>query len=204
MEFLIIEVKLMYSNKKTIFLNAQRLNIIKIIINFTNHKETIFFLKFKITVMKIMKSLFLACTCATLLIFANCSGSGGDDPVAAPTAAQKNATLLDGTWKLNSVTNEGSPRDEWTGFTLTLSLDDDFKGGNYNTTNIPDEDTEGVWASSGTFTASDDLTVLTRNDGTKITLQVSASTLSLSFNIPQSGGRVDGFAGDWVFNMNPS
>jgi hypothetical protein len=152
--------------------------------------------------MKIMKSLFLACACATLLIFANCGG-GGDDPVAAPTAAQKNATLLDGTWKLNSVTNEGTPRDEWTGFTLTLSLDDDFKGGNYNTTNIPDADTEGVWASSGTFTASEDLTVLTRNDGTKITLQVSASTLSLSFNISESG-RVDGFDGDWVFNMNPS
>ena len=204
MEFLIIEVKLMYSNKKTIYLNAQRLHIIKIIINFTDHKETIFFLKFKITVMKIMKSLFLACTCATLLIFANCGGGGGDDPVAAPTAAQKNATLLDGTWKLNSVTNEGTPRDEWTDFTLTLSLDDDFKGGNYNTTNIPDEDTEGVWASSGTFTASEDLTILTRNDGTKITLQVSASTLSLSFDISQSGGRVDGFTGSWVFNMNPS
>ena len=153
--------------------------------------------------MKIMKSLFLACACATLLIFANCGGGGGDDPVAAPTAAQKNATLLDGTWKLNSVTNEGTPRDEWTGFTLTLSLDDDFKGGNYITTNIPDADTEGVWASSGTFTASEDLTVLTRNDGTKITLQVSASTLSLSFNISESG-RVDGFDGDWVFNMNPS
>ena len=153
--------------------------------------------------MKIMKSLFLACTCATLLIFANCGGGGGEDPQAAPTAAQKNATLLDGTWTLNSVTNEGSPRDEWTGFTLTLSLDDDFKGGNYNTTNIPDEDTEGVWASSGTFTASEDLTILTRNDGTKITLQVSASTLSLSFNISESG-RVDGFDGDWVFNMNPS
>lgn len=153
--------------------------------------------------MKIMKSLFLACACATLLIFANCGGGGGDDPVAEPTAAQKNATLLDGTWKLNSVTNEGTPRDEWTGFTLTLSLDDDFKGGNYNTTNIPDADTEGVWASSGTFTASEDLTVLTRNDGTKITLQVSASTLSLSFNISESG-RVDGFDGDWVFNMNPS
>ena len=152
---------------------------------------------------KIIKSLFLACTCATLLIFANCGGGGGDDPVASPTAAQKNATLLDGTWKLNSVTNEGTPRDEWTGFTLTLSLDDDFKGGNYNTTNIPDADTEGVWASSGTFTASEDLTVLTRNDGTKITLQVSASTLSLSFNISESG-RVDGFDGDWVFNMNPS
>ena len=153
--------------------------------------------------MKIMKSLFLACACATLLIFANCGGGGGDDPVAAPSAAQKNATLLDGTWKLNSVTNEGTPRDEWTGFTLTLSLDDDFKAGNYNTTNIPDADTEGVWASSGTFTASEDLTVLTRNDGTKITLQVSASTLSLSFNISESG-RVDGFDGDWVFNMNPS
>ena len=152
---------------------------------------------------KTIKGLFLTCACATLLIFANCGG-GGDDPQAEPSAAQKNATLLDGTWKLNSVTNEGNPRDEWTDFTLTLSLDDDFKGGNYNTTNIPDEDTEGVWASSGTFTASEDLTVLTRNDGTKITLTVSASTLSLSFDISESGGRVDGFTGAWVFNMNPS
>ena len=38
--------------------------------------------------MKIMKSLFLACTCATLLIFANCGG-GGDDPQAEPSAARE-------------------------------------------------------------------------------------------------------------------
>ena len=156
----------------------------------------------KILQIKIIKTLFFVGSCAALLIFTNCGG-GGDDPAAELSAAEKNATLLDGTWKLNSVTNEGTPRDEWTGFTLKLSLDDDFKGGNYNTTNIPAEDTEGVWASSGTFTASEDLTVLTRNDGTKMTLQVNATTLSLSFNISEAG-RVDGFAGDWVFNMNPS
>ena len=153
---------------------------------------------------KSIKGLFLACTCATLLIFANCGGGGGDDPVAAPTAAQKNATLLDGTWKLNSVTNEGNPRDEWTGFTLTLSLDDDFAGGTYTASGIPAEDTDKlVWSTSGTFTASSDLTTLTRNDGIVMTLVVSETALNLSFTVPESGGRVDGFTGAWVFKMVP-
>ena len=44
-------------------------------------------------------------------------------------------------------------------FTLTLSLDDDFAGGNYTAYRYSQmKDTEGVWASSGTFTASEDLT----------------------------------------------
>ena len=204
MEFLIIEVKLMYSNKKTIYLNAQRLNIVKIIINFTKHKETIFFLKFKITVMKIMKSLFLACTCATLLIFANCGGGGGDDPVAAPTAAEKNALLLDKDWSLSSATNAGTTRDEWTGFTLKFGIDSDLAGGTYTASGIPAEDTDKlVWSTSGTFTASSDLTTLTRNDGIVMTLVVSETALNLSFTVPESGGRVDGFTGAWVFKMVP-
>jgi hypothetical protein len=155
---------------------------------------------------KTIKGLFFTCACATLLIFANCGG-GGDDPVAEEptlTAAAANALLLDKDWSLSSATNAGTTRDEWTGFTLTLSLDDDFAGGTYTASGIPAEDTDKlVWSTSGTLTASSDLTTLTRNDGIVMTLVVSETALNVSFTVPESGGRVDGFTGAWVFKMVP-
>ena len=76
-----------------------------------------------------LKSLLFASACFTLPIFTNCGG-GGDDPVEEVelTAAERNAQLLEGNWKLSSATNGGTPRDEWTGFTLSFSIDSDVKG----------------------------------------------------------------------------
>ena len=154
---------------------------------------------------KTIKGLFFTCACATLLIFANCGG-GGDDPVAEPTltAAEAMALLLDKDWSLSSATNAGTTRDEWTGFTLKFGIDTDFAGGTYTASGIPAEDTDKlVWSTSGTFTASSDLTTLTRNDGIVMTLVVSETALNVSFTVPESSGRVDGFTGAWVFKMVP-
>ena len=155
---------------------------------------------------KTIKGLFFTCACATLLIFANCGG-GGDDPVAEEptlTAAAANALLLDKDWSLSSATNAGTTRDEWTGFTLKFGIDTDLAGGTYTASGIPAEDTDKlVWSTSGTFTASSDLTTLTRNDGIVMTLVVSETALNVSFTVPESGGRVDGFTGAWVFKMVP-
>ena len=44
------------------------------------------------------------------------------------SAAEANALLLDKDWSLSSATNAGTPRDEWTGFTLKFDLDTDLQG----------------------------------------------------------------------------
>ena len=152
-----------------------------------------------------LKSLLIAFAFFTLLIFTNCGGSG-DDPAAEPelTAAERNAELLERSWKLSSVTNGGTPRDEWTGFTLAFSMDSDLEGGSYTASGIPsDEGADLVWSTSGTFTTNSDLSVLTRNDGVVMTMVASATALNISFNINDSGGRIAGFTGDWVFSMIP-
>ena len=156
--------------------------------------------------MNTLKSLLFTFACLTLLIFTNCGGSDGDDgdDIVELTAAEKNAQLLDRNWKLSSATNGGTPRDEWTGFTLALSIDSDLKGGSYTASGIPSDDgADLVWSTSGTFTGSSDLTTLTRNDGVVMTLVVSENALNISFNISESGGRVAGFTGSWVFSMTP-
>ena len=113
-------------------------------------------------------------------------------------------TILGSFGNLSSATNGGTPRDEWTGFTLSFSIDSDLTGGSYTASGIPsDEGADLVWSTSGTFTANSDLSVLTRNDGVVMTMVASATALNISFNINDSGGRIAGFTGDWVFSMRP-
>jgi len=159
----------------------------------------------KILQIKIIKTLFFVGSCAALLIFTNC-GSDDDDDGGEVTlsAAEANALLLDKDWSLSSATNAGTPRDEWTGFTLKFDLDTDLAGGSYTASGIPsDEGANLVWSTSGTFTANNDLTALTRNDGIVMTLVISETALNVSFTVPESSGRVDGFTGAWVFKMVP-
>lgn len=159
----------------------------------------------KILQIKIIKTLFFVGSCAALLIFTNC-GSDDDDDGGEVTlsAAEANALLLDKDWSLSSATNAGTPRDEWTGFTLKFDLDTDLAGGSYTASGIPsDEGANLAWSTSGTFTANNDLTALTRNDGIVMTLVISETALNVSFTVPESSGRVDGFTGAWVFKMVP-
>ena len=159
----------------------------------------------KILQIKIIKTLFFVGSCAALLIFTNC-GSDDDDDGGEVTlsAAEANALLLDKDWSLSSATNAGTPRDEWTGFSLKFGLDTDLAGGSYTASGIPsDEGANLAWSTSGTFTANNDLTALTRNDGIVMTLVISETALNVSFTVPESSGRVDGFTGAWVFKMVP-
>jgi hypothetical protein len=158
----------------------------------------------KILQIKIIKTLFFVGSCTALLIFTNCGGDDDDIEQAVPTPAEANALLLDKDWSLSSVTNAGTIRDEWTGFTLKFGIDTDLAGGTYTASGIPsDEGANLAWSTSGTFTASSDLTTLTRNDGIVMTLVVSETALNVSFTVPESSGRVDGFTGAWVFKMIP-
>ena len=160
----------------------------------------------KILQIKTIKTLFFVGSCAALLIFTNC---GGGDDSAEPgeptlTAAETNALLLAKDWSLSSATNAGTIRDEWIGFTLKFGLDSDLASGTYTASGIPsDEGANLAWPTSGTFTANSDLTTLTRNDGIVMTLVVSETALNVSFTVPESSGRVDGFTGAWVFKMVP-
>ena len=152
--------------------------------------------------MNTIKKLLFASACATLLIFTNCGGAD-DDPVVKQTAAENNAFLLERKWKLSSVTNGGTIRDEWTGFTLEFGVDSDLGGGSYTASGIPSDDgANSVWATSGTFSASNDLTALTRDaDGVIMTMVASETNCNISFNVSDAGGRVAGFTGSWVFTM---
>ncbi len=158
----------------------------------------------KILQIKIIKTLFFVGSCAALLIFTNCGGERRSSGCGHSAPAEANALLLDKDWSLSSATNAGTPRDEWTGFTLKFGLDTDLAGGSYTASGIPsDEGANLAWSTSGTFTANNDLTVLTRNDGIVMTLVVSETALNVSFTVPESSGRVDGFTGAWVFKMVP-
>lgn len=158
----------------------------------------------KILQIKIIKTLFFVGSCAALLIFTNCGSDDDDGGEVTLSAAEANALLLDKDWSLSSATNAGTPRDEWTGFTLKFDLDTDLAGGSYTASGIPsDEGANLVWSTSGTFTANNDLTALTRNDGIVMTLVISETALNVSFTVPESSGRVDGFTGAWVFKMVP-
>ena len=158
----------------------------------------------KILQIKIIKTLFFVGSCAALLIFTNCGSDDDDGGEVTLSAAEANALLLDKDWSLSSATNAGTPRDEWTGFTLKFGLDTDLAGGSYTASGIPsDEGANLAWSTSGTFTANNDLTALTRNDGIVMTLVISETALNVSFTVPESSGRVDGFTGAWVFKMVP-
>ena len=158
----------------------------------------------KILQIKIIKTLFFVGSCAALLIFTNCGSDDDDGGEVTLSAAEANALLLDKDWSLSSATNAGTPRDEWTGFTLKFDLDTDLAGGSYTASGIPSEEGSNlVWSTSGTFTANNDLTALTRNDGIVMTLVISETALNVSFTVPESSGRVDGFTGAWVFKMVP-
>jgi len=150
-----------------------------------------------------------------LLIFVACGGDGGGDDPKTPGESQ--AELLNGGWSIASVSFDGTSRiDTWgTNFSLTFSGasegTDQVWGGNFSTTghdtsNEPDALT--VWPSSGTWdfsgATSSDVSSFTRNeDGVTVTIvQVSASSLVVTFTIDDPSGRADAiFDAEWRFEL---
>ncbi|MEQ9302144.1 MAG: hypothetical protein RIF33_26425 [Cyclobacteriaceae bacterium] len=145
----------------------------------------------------------------SLMVFASCSSDDGGDPDPDPgtelTPAQEQAAKLvaDGaTWTLTGadpVTVDGSiPDPEWTNFTLVFSGDEN--GGGFTTSNSA---SPIVWPSSGTWAFVDgSITQLVRNDGVTMTVNVTDTDITLSFEVEDPGsGRTLGFGGSWIFKL---
>lgn len=139
-------------------------------------------------------------------------GCGGDD---APGITPEQAVLnkLAKTWTISSVSFENSTStyaDDFAGFTMTLT---DAKG--YTTTNSPDFGPFSQNSSSGSWdfvTPPTDPTVssfkVTRAaDGLEITIAISDTTMSLTFNFTDDDGdgvhdgREEAVTGAWVFDF---
>jgi hypothetical protein len=138
----------------------------------------------------------------SLSVFISC---GGDDPVAIDTRDAQ-GVLASGTFNENGVTVDGGTREEWAGFSLTMSYNADTDQGTFSSSGAPTNDgATDVWPSSGTWTfgGTADAPVIgtiMRSDGVEMSANISATALTLGFNIPDAGGRT--FGGDWSFAFN--
>lgn len=144
-----------------------------------------------------------------LVVFASCSSDGGtgvEPPEPTPlTPAQEQAALLtaDGaSWSLvagaDAVTVDGTASADWANFTLQFTGDEN--GGGFTTTNSA---SPIVWPNSGTWTFADGgVTQINRNDGVVMTVNVTETEATLSFEVEDPGsGRTLGFGGSWIFRL---
>ena len=130
------------------------------------------------------------------VIFSACKK---DDP-PAKTDEQIQLEKLTGTWAVpspaaaNTVTIQGNDvTADWSSFKIT------FSDGNFTT--VGNDAAPEVWPSSGTWSfASGDVNTLQRGDGVDISVNVSESSLTMTFNYTAPGGRLNGVEGDWQFN----
>lgn len=145
----------------------------------------------------------------TLVAFASCGDDDGDgsdpDPEPTLTPEQEQAALLtaDGaTWSLtasaDAVTVDGTSSEDWANFTLQFTGDEN--GGGFTTTNSA---SPIVWPNSGTWTfANGSITQLNRNDDVVMTVNVTETEATLSFEVEDPGsGRTLGFGGSWIFRL---
>ena len=113
---------------------------------------------------------------------------------------------LTGTWVLDpsaprpvSVDNN-DPAQDWTGFTLTLG------NKTYNANTSASLGDVLVWPSGTGRTwafAPNDVRILDRDDGVEMTVAVTETSLQLQFDYSDTGGRLNGITGNWVFIMVP-
>lgn len=159
--------------------------------------------------------LFTATTIFALAIFISCGPKDeGDDTPSTPSELEKQAELLvnGGAAREASSVKQGSViADEWSGFTLTLTGDEN--GGSYQTSGRPDAadvpNVDAVWKSSGSWAFADSSTPGEKDpskivvDGKTMDVAVSASKLTLTFEIQdtEAGGRTKGVTGLWVFEF---
>jgi hypothetical protein len=145
-----------------------------------------------------------------------------DEP-APPIAKEAGEVLAAGTWAptTGGITNENTPRDEWEGFQVTFTVnEDDFASGRYTAGPLPTEDdaalvwkTSGEWAFAVNSDGTPDLNTIIRDGDTSTPVSVTISgdrdgdgnvtggNLRMEFNIPDPDARLDGFYGTWVFTF---
>ena len=141
------------------------------------------------------KLFYVAAFLAFGVVFSACK----KNPPKPKTDEELQLEKLTGTWAVpspaaaNTVTIQSSDvTPDWASFTIT------FTDGNFTTSGPADLK---VWPASGTWSfAQGDVSTIQRGDGIDINISVSETTLTMSFNYTDPGGRIDGVEGDWVFN----
>jgi hypothetical protein len=152
--------------------------------------------------MKKLSNLLAALVFVSLVIFMSCGSDSGTDPVD-PADAQ--AALLQDSWTVNAsqvVYENGNPDVDWTGFTLSIT-GASASGGSYSVSGVP-TGFESVWPSCGTWTFNNNnIDELLRCDNIVMDVSsVSETSLTLTFNVPDTGGRTAGIAGSWSFTFS--
>ena len=149
-------------------------------------------------------NLFTAILFISTAILISCGGSDPVTPVVDPQDTQ-GELLAAGTTSASTVNVDNIPAsgiaEGWENFTLSFTYNSADKGGTFSTTN---SQSDLVWASSGTWkfkgTGSSIIERTSNGATTEMDLNVSASDLTLSFNVVDNG-RILTFGGDWVFGM---
>ncbi|RLD24079.1 MAG: hypothetical protein DRI71_03650 [Bacteroidetes bacterium] len=137
---------------------------------------------------------------ALTLILGVVVSSCKEDPPPAKTDEQLQTEKLAKAWVLNTgsnvVTLDGNDVSlDWTTFELTLG------DKTYNSINATFPE---VWPSNGTWAFDGaDVNTLVRDDGVKISIAVTDTSLQLQFDYSAAGGRLAGVEGSWVFKMVP-
>lgn len=142
----------------------------------------------------------------SLIAFTSCNndGAGNPDPEPTLTPAQEQAAKIvagGATWSLaatDPVTVDGTVSTDWTNFTLQFGGDEN--GGTFTTSNSA---SSIVWPTTGTWTFADgSVTQLNRNDGVTMTVNVTDTEMTLSFEVEDPGsGRTLGIAGTYIFKL---
>lgn len=166
-----------------------------------------------------MKKFQILLLSASLVALTVLTGCPGDEPEPEPSAGEEQYALLEGTWTIDAITFDGTSRiDTWgTNFTLTFSGGSEDAttlvwGGRYSTSghNTADEpDALTVWPASGdwVFGGENSVQEISRDGSQPVTITsvsglgdgTTTRTLVLTFTIPESGNRVEGFEGaPWV------
>lgn len=159
--------------------------------------------------MKKSTQLLTALVFCSLMIFISCK-KGKDEPENDPRDAQAEK-LTDKTWTVTEATFEGSPRPDWQGATVTFSYNKDTDTGTYTVSGVPtteEGDNAAVVLGTGSvtwsFESKEQTGVIIRGDGVDMDVQVTDTTLKLTFDITGTGSRIAGFDGTWVFNFSAS
>ncbi len=142
-------------------------------------------------------ALLLIATLATLIHLSGCGG-GASDPTPTPVSKQDEvkAKLTSPTWKLQSVTVDGTDK---TSIYKDLSL-------KFSATGFTSSNGGVVWPATGTWTfTSAEATAIKRDDGLEVTLQEVTDTslkLGLAWSKTTLGpGRIESVSGQHVFNF---
>ncbi|MFZ1807196.1 MAG: hypothetical protein WAU36_08245 [Cyclobacteriaceae bacterium] len=133
-----------------------------------------------------------------LAFMSGCTIKGEDPSPLTPQEEQKILLLNNGlSWNLSSITKDGlDVADQFDGFKLVIG---DLT---YTATNsLPT-----AWPAQGNWSfANERGTLIERNDGVQVAVEVSTTLLKLTFSVTGlgSGGRAKGVDGEYVLNLVP-